>query len=237
MMTAYLFSCENATCTVPEAFRGLFKGAEDTVTSPRGWEPGALNLAQACAMRFRTPLQHSDVTRLLVDIELEGDSRWSEFSMQLSNESRAKLVDRHVKPYRLQLRQRIEGELKRNALVLHVLVHTGEAMEESIRLETVARSPVSAKVAEQWLGRMRCDDFQCRHVVVDETLPMGMELLRGIDHPSYAQVRLIVSQSFFLQGKPWGWAVLKKHLLDSLDAAVRDLQSLSDPASSSTAPD
>ena len=69
-MTALLFSCENATCAVPEAFRELFRGSEDSVTSSRGWEPGSLNLAQAFAMKFRTPLVHGDVTRLLLDFEM-----------------------------------------------------------------------------------------------------------------------------------------------------------------------
>ena len=74
-MTAFLFSCEHATCAVPEAYRELFHGAEDAVHSTEGWEPGSLNLAQAFSMKFRTPLVHGDVTRLLIDLEKDSDER------------------------------------------------------------------------------------------------------------------------------------------------------------------
>ena len=78
-MTALLFSCENATCAVPESYRNLFAEAEDVLTSSEGWEPGALNLGQAFAMKFGTPLAHGDVTRLLIDLEKHENDQWSRF--------------------------------------------------------------------------------------------------------------------------------------------------------------
>ncbi len=63
-MTVLLFSCDYATCAVPEAYRELFHGAEDIVTSPEGWDPGALNLAQGFSIKFRTPMIHGQYTRL-----------------------------------------------------------------------------------------------------------------------------------------------------------------------------
>jgi hypothetical protein len=36
----------------------------------------------------------------------------------------------------------------------------------------------------------------------------------------YAQVRLGVSQSFFLEGRPWRWETLKKMLLDTLAQSI-----------------
>ena len=94
-MVPLFFSCENATCAVPEAWRELFRGSEELVMSPEGWEPGALNLAQGFAMKFRTPLVHGDVTRLLIDLNAAGDERWSRFSRQLTDAQRVKLVERH----------------------------------------------------------------------------------------------------------------------------------------------
>ena len=67
-MTAFLFSCDHATCAVPEPYREIFRGSEEVVASTEGWEPGSLNLAQGFAMKFRTPLVHGDVTRLLIDL-------------------------------------------------------------------------------------------------------------------------------------------------------------------------
>ena len=110
-MISYLFSCDNATCAVPEAYRELFLDSEEIVESGEGWEPGSLNLAQAFAMKFRTPLVHGDVTRLLIDFGKDGDERWSRFSMQLPEATRIKIAERHEKPYRLQIGQRIAEDL------------------------------------------------------------------------------------------------------------------------------
>ena len=117
-MSAYLFSCEHANCAVPEAYRELFRGSEEVVGSEEGWEPGSLNLAQAFSMKFRTPLVHGDVTRLLIDLEKDGDARWSRFSMRLPEATRAKVADRHERPFRASLLQRIAEDLRRHAVVL-----------------------------------------------------------------------------------------------------------------------
>ena len=119
-MTAFLFSCENATCAVPEAYREIFRGSEDVLTSKEGWEPGSLNLAQGFSMRFRTPLVHGDVTRLLIDLQKDGDERWSRFSLKLPEATRVKVADRHQRPFRAALNQRIAEDLRRHEALLHV---------------------------------------------------------------------------------------------------------------------
>jgi hypothetical protein len=47
-----------------------------------------------------------------------------------------------------------------------------------------------------------------------------MALARDYDPACYAQIRLEVSQNFFLEGKPLRWETLKKILLDALEQAV-----------------
>src|SRR6478735_2045366 len=137
-MTAFLFSCDNATCAVPEAYREIFRGSEEVVGSTEGWEPGALNLAQGFAMKFRTPLVHGDVTRLLIDFAQDGDARWSRFSLKLPEATRGKVADRHERPYRLALNQRIAEDLRRHPALLHVMIHTDPATDGMVLLETPA---------------------------------------------------------------------------------------------------
>ena len=146
-MTAYLISCEQATCAVPEAYREIFRGAEEEVESVDGWEPGALNLAQAFAMRFRTPLLHGDVTRLLIDIEQDGDQRWSRYSIKLAEATRLRIAERHEQPYRAQLGQRIAEDLRRHAAVLHVMVHTTATTDGTVTLETPPGAALAEKTA------------------------------------------------------------------------------------------
>ena len=228
-MTALLFSCEYATCAVPEAFRELFRGSEDIVASQKGWEPGSLNLAQGFAMKFRTPLVHGDVTRLLLDFEQDGDARWSDFSLQLPEATRAKLIDRHERPYRLSLNQRITEDLRRHEMVLHVMVHTDATTDGLVLLETPAEGVLAEKFARAWRAHLTAAEIDVRQVSGSGATPLGIYLTKEYPSQRYAQVRLSVSQTYFLEGRPWRWETLKKLLLESLGRVITEIQPMKEP--------
>jgi predicted N-formylglutamate amidohydrolase len=234
-MQSYLFSCEHATCAVPEAYRELFREAEDAVQSGEGWEPGSLNLAQAFSMKFRTPLVHGDVTRLLIDLEKDGDGRWSRFSMKLPEATRAKIADRHERPFRATLLQRIAEDLRRHAAVLHVLVHTSEEIDGRIRLETPASAPRAQSVASAWRNHMRAAEIDVLHFHDAPRNATEEFLAAEFAGQPYEQLRLTVAQSFFLEGRPWRWETMKKFLVESLSLAADEALALNDPGFPSTA--
>ncbi len=236
-MTAFLFSCANATCAVPEAYRELFRGAEDAVASAEGWEPGALNLAQAFSMKFRTPLVHGDVTRLLIDLEKECGERWSRFSLQLPETTRSKLVERHERPFRAQLVQRIGEDLRRHAAVWHVLIHTSPEIDGRVLLETPAAAPLAESAAAAWRGRLHAAELDVLHVRGTESSALESFLTKEFPADQYARIRLTVSQSFFLEGRPWRWETTKKVLLESLARAAAELEPISAPESPLTDPE
>ena len=235
-MTAFLFSCEYATCAVPEAYREIFRGSEDAVASTEGWEPGSLNLGQGFAMKFRTPLVHGDVTRLLIDLEKDGDERWSRFSLKLPPATRVKVADRHERPFRTVLHQRITEDLRRHPAVLHVMVHTDATTDGEVRLESPPRADLAEKIAAAWYSKLKRDDLDVRHFRNVVTTPLGEELMEKYPVEQYALVRLAVSQTFFLEGRPWRWEPLKKLLLETLSVAVAEVDAVSAPKSRSTAP-
>ena len=217
-MTAFLFSCDNATCAVPEAYREIFRGSEDIVGSTEGWEPGALNLAQGFAMKFRTPLVHGDVTRLLIDFQQDGDARWSRFSLKLPEATRVKVADRHERPYRAMLNQRIAEDLRRHEALLHVMIHTDPTTDGLVMLETPPGAELAEKIATAWRSRLVAADVDVRQVRGVEPGPLGSILTAKFPASQYAQVKLSVSQTFFLEGRPWRWETVKKLLLESLAA-------------------
>lgn len=223
-MTAFLFSCDNATCAVPEAYREIFRGSEDAVASTEGWEPGSLNLAQGFSMKFRTPLVHGDVTKLLIAFGKEGDDRWSRFSLKLPEATRVKVADRHERPYRVSLNQRIAEDLRRHAGVLHLMIHTDPNTDGLVMLETPPGAALAEKFAATWRNKLAASDVDVRHVRDVELSPLARSLSATYPADQYAQVRLSVSQTFFLEGRPWKWETLKKLLLDSLAPAAADLQ-------------
>ncbi|HVJ47011.1 MAG TPA: N-formylglutamate amidohydrolase [Luteolibacter sp.] len=218
-MIACLFSCEHATCAVPEAFRDLFSGSEETVMSPKGWDPGALNLAQGFSMKFRTPLIHGDVTRLLIDLNEGGETRWSSFSKTLPEATRGKLVDRHERPYRQAIQTRITEDLLRNDAVLHVMVHTEEGGSGMV-LET-PESGIGGDFASKWRNRLDADGVDVR--VAQGAMDGDLVRVLTERHPAdrYALIRLKVPQSYFLEGKPLRWETVKKFLIGSLAQVVQ----------------
>jgi hypothetical protein len=232
-MTAFLFSCENATCAVPEAYREIFRGSEEVVASAEGWEPGSLSLAQAFAMRFRTPLVHGDVTRLLIDFEKDGDERWSRFSMKLPEATRIKVADRHERPFRALLRQRIAEDLRRYSRVLHVMIHADAETDGLVTLGTPEGAVLAEKIAAAWRARMVAEDLDIRVAPIVADQALGLGLSQEFPAEQYARIRLGVSQTFFLEGRPWRWEKLKKLLLDSLAQAAEDIHPVSDPESPS----
>ena len=235
-MTAFLFSCDYATCAVPEAYREIFRGSEDVVSSTQGWEPGSLNLAQGFAMKFRTPLVHGDVTRLLIDFGKDGDGRWSRFSLKLPEATRVKVADRHERPYRLVLNQRIAEDLRRHPALLHVMIHTDPTTDGLVMLETPPGADLAEKFAAAWRSRLAAADLDVRQVTGVELSPLAAGLAGAFPADRYAQVRLSVSQTFFLEGRPWRWETLKKLLLESLVLVEEEVAAVSAPESPSTGP-
>jgi len=223
-MTALLISCEYATCAVPEAHRDLFRGAEDVVTSAEGWDPGALNLAQGFAMRFRTPLIHGQHTRLLIDLDAEGAARWSRFSKKIPEAGRQKLVDREGLSYRTSLRQRIEEDLRRNPAMMHLMVRTVAAPEGKVVLETFAAAGpgLGESLAEAWQQRMFESGLDVSHRGKVIGSALAAELGALFPPERYGLIRLKVAQSFFLEGRPLRWDALKKVLFESLAAVTAE---------------
>jgi hypothetical protein len=242
-MIQHLFSCSHATCAIPEAHRELFESAQEEVESPAGWEPGVLNLGQAFAMHFRTPLVHGDVTRLLIDLEQDGDARWSEISGKLPEPTRVKLGERHEKAYRSLLIQRIATGLQRGDVLLHLLIHTRSDGEGCVVLETPQTNPVAEEIASQWRNALIAGGIYTLLQHRSGASPLSKALAEAHPVANYAQIRLTVSQSFFLEGRPHKWDFVKKRLMNTLQTACASYNALSaqeDPSSlpgSSTAVD
>lgn len=219
-MTECVISCCHATCAVPEAWRELFRGSEDCVQSPDGWDPGSLNLAQAFSMRWRTPLVHGDVTRLIIDLEQDGDARWSRFSATLPEATRIKLAERHEKPFRDVLALRINDALPRHPSVLHLMVRTEAGGEGRIALETQPGAVRAETVAAVWRKALASSGLDVRHHSNEVGPPLAAWLAGRFPADRYAQIRLTVSQSFFLEGRPMKWEPLKKMLLETFDTSL-----------------
>lgn len=225
-MIPTIFSCEHATCAVPDAYKEALSSDHERITSPEGWDLGALNLAQALAMKFRTPLMHCEISRLIIDCYLqEGcDQRWSDLSMKLIEGQREKLHERQYVPHLSALRHRIDTELHRNPSLLHVSVHTFDPQlhpDVHVCLLYSEGRVGESTLALNWLEAMRQRlpelNITGNEVFYPEQTKTILDILRKErSSAEYQGIELQVSNEFFLDGKPMRWEAFKMGLTESL---------------------
>lgn len=219
-MPSFLITCSNATCAIPEAHRELFKGSEDQVTSPEGWEPGSLNLAQGLAMKLSTPLIHGDVTRLLINLDQEGEKRWSKISSKLPEATRIKLVERHQKKFRQAIDARLTEDFKRYDNVVHLIIQTAPIAEGKITFEYLA-SDLAQQISDDAVKKLPSSEIDASSLPLQGKTPFIEWMLETFDSPKYGIIRITVSQSFFLKSLPMRWETIKKSLIQAISTAAQ----------------
>lgn len=213
---------------MPEAYRELFRGNEEALHSSEGWEPGALNLTQFLGMMFRTPVIHGDVSRLLIDLSKEGDDRWSRFSRELPEATRQKLADRYERAFHNALRQRIDEHLRRGERLIHVRIHAHPWADGRVVLECAAQADPPRDVAAVWRDSLVLAGLDAR---LERSVGTAEPASGESDTTAPIEIRLKVSQSFFLDGRPWKWDTLRRLLGESLEKAASGTSRLNDPES------
>ena len=125
-MTGVVVSCEHAGNEVPETFARLFAGQQDLLSSHRGWDPGAAELALVIARRLGATPHLYPWTRLLVEVNRsEGHpALFSPLTRPLDANQRQVLLRNFYRPHRSQVTAALEREIERNGRVLHLAVHT-----------------------------------------------------------------------------------------------------------------
>ena len=126
MPSAVVVSCEHGGNTVPRRYADLFTSAARVLSSHRGFDVGALDLATELARRLRAPLVASRTTRLLVELNRSPHHPllFSELSRPLGPDERARVLERYYFPYRLELEARIAALVARKRRVVHLSVHS-----------------------------------------------------------------------------------------------------------------
>lgn len=121
-----LVTCEHGGNTVPTRWQRLFSGADDVLRSHRGWDPGALGVAQQLADRRSAPIIFSTTTRLLIELNrsIDHPGLFSDYTKSLSQAERDLLVKTYYAPYREAVEQLVGAMIAAGRRVLHVSVHS-----------------------------------------------------------------------------------------------------------------
>ncbi len=224
MTRSFVISCEYATCALPEAYREVFEPVRELVVSADGWDCGALNLAQTLATRLRGSLFHGSYTRLLLDLDRDGDERWSAHALRIAEPSRLRFTDREEGGYRGLMRDRIADEMRRHELLLHLSVRTRDWPAGRIELDSFGAGTLGEKVAEAWMRQLLIVGMDAGHNAGSGGSALAEWFGGQFPADRYAFVRLEVAQSFFLESRPMKWEGLKKVLLESLELGLEEME-------------
>jgi predicted N-formylglutamate amidohydrolase len=126
MSSGIIISCEHGGNQIPAYFSYLFKDKYQMLQSHRGWDPGALLLAEKIFARFNCPFLFEKISRLVIDQNRSLDNRqmFSEITASLSSEQREKIISAIYKPYRIAINSSIDNLLKKHRRVYHFSIHS-----------------------------------------------------------------------------------------------------------------
>jgi predicted N-formylglutamate amidohydrolase len=119
-------TCEHGGNRVPPRYRRHFRGLQAVLQTHRGYDFGALILAQELSAAFKTPLVCSTVTRLVVDLNRSrGHPRLhGEPIRKLPREERESILAEHYRPYRARAESLIAKAVGRGQRVVHISAHS-----------------------------------------------------------------------------------------------------------------
>ncbi len=226
-----VLSCEHGGNRVPGRYRGLFAGAAPVLASHRGWDPGALKLAEHLSRRFGAPLHASRVTRLLVELNRSpGHPRvFSEYSRVLGLDERRRLLARHYLPHREALRAAVDEQVRSGRRVLHLAVHTftpvlgAEVRRADVGLLYDPGRPGEVELSRRWQRALRAREpgLRVRRNYPYRGTADGVTtwLRREFPADRYLGVELEVNQRFPAAGGA-EWGRLRERVADALRDAL-----------------
>ena len=232
LVDAVVVTCEHGGNRVPREFRALFVGCERLLASHRGWDPGALELAQRFAKTLRCPLAAATTTRLLVDLNRSVTNRavFSEVSRRLPAAQRARVLKRHYYPHRATVVEALQAALQRSQVVLHLGVHSfapvlrGQRRDADIGLLYDPGRSGERDFCRAWRRALAiaAPELRVRMNYPYRGTADGLTTaLRGeFGADRYLGVELEVNQRFAARGREATWRRLMAVLLESLKAVL-----------------
>lgn len=156
--TAVLISCEHGGQRIPPAYRALFADQSALLATHRGYDPGALKMAQDLAAAFAAPLVASTTSRLLVDLNrsIGHPALFSATTRDLPPAQRAQILDRHYRPYRNAIDAAAEKLLAGGRRLIHLSSHSftpeldGELRTADVGLLYDPARPGEAALCGRW---------------------------------------------------------------------------------------
>jgi predicted N-formylglutamate amidohydrolase len=125
-LSKLIFTCEHGGNLIPDQYQKIFKDYQEILKTHRGYDPGALNLAQHLGKTLKAPLFYSVISRLLVELNrsLHHPDLFSPMTKALSDAGKKNIIENYYLPYRLEVENKISEFISKPEEVLHISVHS-----------------------------------------------------------------------------------------------------------------
>lgn len=120
-------TCEHATNRVPPGLSSVFRAHRALLKTHRGWDIGAIGVAERIAAGLASPLFVGEVSRLVIELNRSPGSAslFSVATRELDDDAKRGLIERYYTPWRSAVREQIERALRaQRGTVVHVSAHS-----------------------------------------------------------------------------------------------------------------
>jgi predicted N-formylglutamate amidohydrolase len=126
MHDKFLLSCEHAGNLLPLSYTALFRGKEEVLQTHRGYDIGALELAQHISASLKVKLHYTEISRLLVEANrsISHIHLFSEFTNMLPAQEKKFILDNYYRPYRSGVEEDLKENIGSGRSTMHLSIHT-----------------------------------------------------------------------------------------------------------------
>jgi predicted N-formylglutamate amidohydrolase len=231
MNSGIIISCEHGGNQIPAWLSNLFNNRYQMLQSHRGWDPGALQLAERIVARFHCPFVFEKISRLVIDQNRSLTNRqvFSEITTSLSPVQRERIVSDIYKPYRTAISSTIENLLKKHRRVYHFSIHSftpvlnGVTRNTDMGLLYDPRRETEKTLCLKLIRRLQNEipDIRIRRNYPYKGVSDGLTtaLRKQFSRYSYAGIEIEVNQLHVL-GKTELWSKIMEKLPCCIDEVI-----------------
>ena len=222
-----IITCEHGGNEVPADYASLFAGHEALLPTHRGWDAGALTLAQQLATAFDAPLFAATTTRLLIDLNRSIGHRHlhSEATRGLPLATRRRISAQYYRPHRDAVESEVARVIASGKRVVHIASHSftpelgGVVRQADVACLYDPRRAGECALAAYWLAalKQRRPDLKLRRNYPYAGKGDGLTALLRKRHSdaAYVGMELEVNQRFVMAGGP-AWTALRADIVQAL---------------------
>lgn len=226
-----VITCEHGGNHIPTAYRHCFQGQDAVLQSHRGFDPGALTMAEDLAESLGAPLVSATVSRLLVDLNRSehNPTLHTEAIRHLPAADRRDILVRYYQPYRNRAEDTIRQILAVHGTVVHLSSHSftpvlnGHVHQADIGLLYDPRRPGERNLCQHWkavLARLAPElTVRRNYPYAGRGDGLTSHLRRYLGPDAYVGIELEINQKH-VTATGADWPALRRLITISLDEAL-----------------